>query len=94
MRRRPLVVLVSVSLLAIGGGAAALATSSAARRPLLRHPRPTIDSRPNPSTAGEGVMIFGRVLFARTPATPSPSAAMSTPHTRTRRRSSAPAKAT
>jgi hypothetical protein len=63
MRRRWLVVLVSVSRLAIGGGAVVLATSSLARRP-LRHPCPTIASRPNPSTAGDEVTISGRVLFA------------------------------
>ena len=61
MRRRPVTVLVSM-LLVIGGGAAMQATSSAGRQ--LRHPRPTIDSSPNPSAAGEKVMIFGRVLFA------------------------------
>ncbi len=63
MRRRPLTVLVSMLLLLIGGGAATLATSSSARR-TVRHPRPSLASRPDPSTAGDQVMIFGRVLFA------------------------------
>ncbi|MDQ6744428.1 MAG: alkaline phosphatase family protein [Actinomycetota bacterium] len=64
MRGRLLVLSLSLLLVTIGGGATLLVSSSAAKRS-PRHLRPTISAQPNPSTAGERVVIHGRVPFAR-----------------------------
>jgi len=59
MRRRSLVLLVSITVVGLAAGAVSLVTAAAARR---RPAALTISAVPSPSTAGDAVVISGRLI--------------------------------